>query len=247
MTLNASVGQSIVFSDPIASNTANGLVPVAVNGPGTVVFKGGQTSAIAANTTVSGSGVLLVNDNATVYGVAGNTMTVNGTLGGTGTVTGTVTNNGTVAPGGTAAGAIGALTINGNYAGTGAVAIKTASGGVADVLHITGDNTGAINIKVTDTSGLTGTSVKVAQVDGAGGVGAFALQTQPLTATAGGVLYTYGLAQGAAPNANSLYLQVLSATQAPGTAIPTLSETTLALLALLLAGGAARRLRRGAV
>jgi predicted outer membrane repeat protein len=241
-TLNAASGHTITFFDPIQSN---GAINVSVTGGGAVTFDGSQhasaadqRSDILAATTVSGNGTTLLVSNGAVYGAAGSTLAVQAgaTLGGNGTVTGNTTNSGVVAPSGASASAAATLTINGNYAGSGSVDIDVLRSG-ADVLAINGVNNGAINVQVTNTSGLgratTGDGILVVQTNG---VGSYALLNAPLTVGA----YTYTLEPGSsAATANNLYLRATFTGVTGAAAIPALNGAGLALLALLLAAATA--------
>ncbi|MBW9055552.1 autotransporter outer membrane beta-barrel domain-containing protein [Rhizobium mesosinicum] len=116
-------------------------------------------------------GTLLIGDHSAASSVIGN-ITNLGTLGGSGTIIGDVTSSGTVAPGNS----IGTLTINGDYTGNGGtLAIESVLGGDAsatDRLVVTGNTSGATNVRVTNLGGSGAQTVEGIKIVDVGGTSA---------------------------------------------------------------------------
>jgi fibronectin-binding autotransporter adhesin len=148
-----------------------------------------------------------------------------------------LTNSGTVNSTGAA------LTVNGDYTGGGTLIMSGKLNGSADdVLHVTGDTSGATVINYAGKLPATATTddgILVVEVDGASD-GTFTLQNDQIVANG----FTYKLVQGTT-NPNNWYLQTFGpqVISVP-TPVPTLNETALALLAALLGLGAAALKRR---
>jgi len=135
------------------------------------------------------------------------------------------------------------LIVTGDYSGDGGVIALDAtlddSASATDKLVVGGDaQTGTTKLRVTNAGGLgaqtTGDGILLVQVTGASNA-TFALES-PIPPV-GGFQYTL------AKVGNNWYLQS-KLLGSSATAIPALGETSLVLLALLLVGGAAARMRR---
>jgi len=260
-------GGDIVFFDPIASYSTNGLVNVAATGAGAVVFDGANNaneSAIYGATTVAGGTTFTVRNGAD-YGTLGAgpttptsfTVSSGATLtgGGTGTVRANqFTLHGTLDVAGprAVAGSFSTFDIAGVGIDMGGGTLKLntclndASTQRSDVLNLTGSAiTGALTLAIQPVSvsgcaggATTGDGILLVSAD-SGSASLFAADT--VVASAGG--YDYKLVQ----VGNNWYLQSLRGSGGAGNgaaAIPAMTPATLAALALLLAGLAFVMLRR---
>jgi len=253
-------GGNIVFFDPIASGFYNGLISVTAPGPGAVIFDGAQWSAIYGATTVQG-GTFAVRNGAG-YGLlaadAGQSDPSSFTVASGATLAGGASGNvradnftlgGTLNIAGNSASASAFTIDSGNVNLAGNVQVKTYAGGQADTLTVNlngGALAGQTTVNITDASGLggptSGDGILVVKVTGAAATLPANTFSSP-SVTHGG--YAYALLQGqTAGNENNWYLRASPLPPAALAAIPTLGEWALALLALLLAGGAAMRMRR---
>ncbi|CAM4286055.1 Autotransporter domain-containing protein [Bordetella tumbae] len=169
-----------------------------ISGSGQIRHIGSGQTTLTANsaaftgTTTIERGTLAVNGSL----CGGMNVGAGGRLQGTGSVCGT-TNSGTVAPGNS----IGTLTIAGNYVGAGgALEMETVLGGdnsPTDKLVVTGDTSGATNVRVINNGGAGAQTVEGIKLIDVGGnsagafslVGDYVIQGQPAV-VAGAYAYT---------------------------------------------------------
>jgi len=140
------------------------------------------------------------------------------------------------------------LTVTGDYAGGGSLVISGALSGIDGlhgILSVDGDTSGATTVAYANPSGASATCDDILLVKvGGTSSGTFALSGGGNARVNAGSCQ-YQVARGAGALSNNWYLVNAPIAITTATPVPTLNETALALLALLLAGGAAARARRG--
>jgi outer membrane autotransporter protein len=192
-TFDAGAGHTITFSDPIDSNTTNGLVTVTKTGAGAMILN--AVNPYFGTTNVNG-GTLVVGDpthsSAALSGGGPINVAAGGTLGGYGSVTTTspfeVTNNGTVTAGNATPGfgtsPAGTFTIIGGLLNQGTVNLASdpivgnvlvvqgnyvGNGGALKLNTVLrGDNAPSDNLVISGGSATGTTSVHIANVGGGG-------------------------------------------------------------------------------
>ena len=237
------IGGDPVFDVPTGNTvtSAGGISDTDPLNPGTLDKQGGGTLVLEGANTYTGAttvteGILQAGEANTlspdseVTVASGATLDLNGF---NQTVLALTNNGGTINRSGAT------LTVSGDYTGGGGT--LTISGALNDSpLVVTGNaTTGSTVIVITSDTPPVNTNVPVVQTGGTT-AGAFTLAGGALQQTMGNYKYTLFLGDGTGGTvANTWYISAVQVTTVATASVPTLSETALALLALLLAGGAA--------